>query len=64
MVQAVQHILFDGQILEFEKKLSQHFYNHSKKILVLHNIFADWLTNHFRRQEEIDSSLIFPYYRT
>lgn len=34
-VQTVQHLLFDGQIQEFEESLTQHFYLHSKKILVL-----------------------------
>ena len=61
-VQTVQHLLFDGQIQEFEESLTQHFYLHSKKILVLHHSYTDWMINHFRRKEKPDAAFLVPYF--
>ena len=62
IVQSVQDFLFNDQIQEFEQILTKHFYNHSKKILVLHQVYTDWIINYFRRKEKQDAAFIVPFF--
>ena len=49
-VQSVQDFLFNHQIPEFEHILTKHFYNHSNKILVLDQVYIDWLIKYLKRK--------------
>lgn len=50
-VQSVQNFLFNDQIEEFENILIKHFYDHFNRILLLHQVYTDWLIDYFRRKE-------------
>jgi hypothetical protein len=51
-VQSVQDFLFNGQIPEFEQILTKHFYNHSNKILVLDQLYTDWLIKYLEEKKK------------
>ncbi len=61
-VQSVQDFLFNHQIPEFEQILTKHFYNYSTKILVLDQVYTDWLIQYLRRKEKQDVSLLLPFF--
>jgi len=61
-VQSVQDFLFNHQIPEFEHILTKHFYNYSTKILVLNQVYTDWLIQHLKRKEKQDTSLLLPFF--
>lgn len=61
-VQSVQDFLFNDQIQEFEQILTKHFYNHSNKILVLHQVYTDWLIKYFRRKEKQHAVFLLPFF--
>lgn len=61
-VQSVQDFLFSHQIPEFEQKLPKHFYNYSTKILVLDQVYTDWLIQYLRRKEKQDAGLLLPFF--
>jgi hypothetical protein len=61
-VQSVQDFLFNHQIPEFEHILTKHFYNHSNKILVLDQVYTDWLIKYFRRKEKQDAGFLLPFF--
>ena len=60
-VQSVKDFLFSHQILEFEPIFTKHFYNYSTKILVLNQVYTDWLIQYLRRKEKQDSNLLLPF---
>jgi len=61
-VQSVQDFLFSHQIPEFEQILTKHFYNYSTKILVLDQVYTDWLIQYLRRKEKQDAGLLLPFF--
>ena len=61
-VQSVQDFLFNGQIPEFEQILTKHFYNYSNKILVLDQLYTDWLIKYLRRKENQDAGFLLPFF--
>ena len=61
-VQSVQDFLFNGQIPEFEHIIAKHFYNYSNKILVLDQLYTDWLRNYLRRKEKQDAGFLLPFF--
>lgn len=61
-VQSVQDFLFNDQIPEFEQILTKHFYNHSNKILVLHQVYTDWLIKYLRRKEKQHAGFLLPFF--
>lgn len=42
-VRSVQEFLFSDHLEEFEGRLAEHFYKHSKKSFVLNSCYTDWL---------------------
>jgi len=62
-VQSVQDFLFNHQIPEFEQILTKHFYHHSNKILVLDQVYTDWLIKYFRRKEKQDAGFLLPFFK-
>ena len=60
-VQSVKDFLFSHQISEFEPIFTKHFYNYSTKILVLNQVYTDWLIQYLRRKEKQDSNLLLPF---
>jgi len=62
-VQSVQDFLLNGQIPEFEQILTKHFYNHSNKILVLDQLYTDWLIKYLRRKEKQDAGFLLPFFK-
>ena len=61
-VQSVQDFLFNDQIQQFELILTKHFYNHSNKILVLDQVYTDWLINYFIRKEKQYAGFLVPFF--
>ena len=55
-VQSVQDFLVNDQIQEFEHILTKHFYNHSNKILLLDQVYTDWLRIGLRKIVSIQKS--------
>ena len=58
-----QDLLFSNCIREFEHKLTIHFYSHSKKILVFHDCYTDWLIDYFRKEDKPINSLVSTYFK-
>lgn len=56
-----ENFLFSNSIQEFEDKLTRHFYAHSKKILVLDDLYTDWLIDYFRKTEKPLNFLVTSY---
>jgi hypothetical protein len=58
-VRSVQEFLFSYHIAEFEGRLVEHFYKHSKKSFVLDSCYTDWLRIGLRKivsnQKPLDS---------
>ena len=46
---------------DFENKLTRHFYVHSKKIIVLDNLYTDWLIDFSRIIDKPINSLVISY---
>ena len=48
-------------IKDFEDKLTRHFYAHSKKVLVLDDLYTDWLIDYSRKTDKPINSLVTSY---
>jgi hypothetical protein len=57
----LQDFLFLDHLKNFEDKLTRHFYEHSKKILILDNSYTDWLIDYSRKTEKPINSLVTSY---
>ncbi|MGK0448172.1 MAG: hypothetical protein ACJA2M_001956 [Polaribacter sp.] len=57
----LQDFLFMDHLKNFEDKLTRHFYEHSKKILILDNSYMDWLIDYSRKIEKPINSLVTSY---
>ena len=53
--------LFCYEIEQFEKVLTIHFYNYSKKVLPLNNCYTDWLIKYLRKSEKPRNLLVTSY---
>lgn len=56
LVKSFQQFLFANQIEEFEGRLVEHFYKHSKKSFVLDSCYTDWLRIGLRKIVSIQKS--------
>lgn len=63
-VKSVQDSLFMNHIKDFEEKLTRHFYQHSKKVLVLDDLYTDWLIDYSRETNKPIDSLVTSYLKT
>lgn len=63
-VKSVQDSLFMNHIKYFEDKLTRHFYQHSKKVLVLDDLYTDWLIDYSRETNKPIDSLVTSYLET
>ena len=64
LVKSFQKLLFTNNIEEFEGKLVEHFYKHSKKCFVLYTYYTDWskknsFKSKIRNQLEFFSKQLF-----
>jgi hypothetical protein len=57
----LQDFLFMDHLKNFEDKLTRHFYEHSKKTLILDNSYTDWLINYSRKTDKPINSLVTSY---
>ena len=63
-LKAVQDSLFMNHIKDFEDKFTRHFYQHSKKVLVLDDLYTDWLIDYSRETNKPIDSLVTSYLET
>jgi hypothetical protein len=57
----IQNFLLIDHIKDFEDKLTRHFYAYSKKVLVLHDCYTDWLIHYSRKTDKPMNSLVTSY---
>ena len=53
-----------NHIKDFEDKFTRHFYQHSKKVLVLDDLYTDWLIDYSRETNKPIDSLVTSYLET
>ena len=58
----MQDFLFSHQISEFKQILTKHFYNYFTKILVLDQVYTDWLIQYLRRKKKQDAGILLPFF--
>lgn len=57
----LQNFLFTDHPENFEDTLTRHFYEHSKKVLVLDDLYTDWLIHYSRKTDKPINSLVTSY---
>jgi hypothetical protein len=57
----LQDFLFIDHPENFEDTLTRHFYKHSKKVLLLDNLYTDWLIHYSRKADKPINSLVTSY---
>ena len=57
----LQDFLFIDHPENFEDTLTRHFYEHSKKVLVLDDLYTDWLIHYSRKTDKPINSLVTSY---
>lgn len=60
----LQDYLFIDHPENFENALTGHFYEHSKKVLVLDDLYTDWLIHYSRKTDKPINSLVTSYLTT
>lgn len=63
-LKSIQSIFFSNSFLEFEDKVTRHFYQRYKNLVVLHNYCTDWLLDKLRKlqkRQNGDNSLLTGY---
>lgn len=58
----LQDFLFMDHTENFEYTLTRHFYQHSKKVLVLDDLYTDWLIHYSRKTDKPINSLVTSYF--
>jgi hypothetical protein len=61
-IKAVQKLIFEDQIKEFEQVMTERFFNYTKKVLAIDENYTDWLIDYFRRQNQTKESLVTGYF--
>lgn len=64
VIKSFQQFLFNNQVEEFEKRLTQHFFNQSKKNFGLNFYYTDWIRDFYRKlsdTREFNASLVTDY---
>ena len=61
-IKAVQKLIFENQIDNFEQIMTNTFFNYSKKVLVIDENSTDWLIDYFRRQNQTKESFVTGYF--
>lgn len=57
----LQDFLFMDHTENFEDTLTRHFYQHSKKVLVLDDLYTDWLIHYSRKTDKPINYLVTSY---
>jgi hypothetical protein len=64
VIKSFQQFLFNNQVEEFEKRLTQHFFNQSKKNFGLNFYYTDWIRDFYRKlsnTREFNAGLVTDY---
>lgn len=64
VIKSFQQFLFNNQIEEFEKRLTQHFFNQSKQNFGLNFYYTDWVRDFYRKlsdRREFNAGLVTDY---
>ena len=61
-IKAVQKLIFEDQIEEFEQVITERFFKYTKKVLAIDENYTDWLIDYIRRQNQTQESLVTAYF--
>lgn len=61
-IKALQNFLFEDQIENFERVMTEGFFNYSKKVLAIDENYTDWLIDYSRRRNQYKNLLITGYF--
>ena len=61
-IKAVQKLIFEDHMEEFEQIMTERFFKYTKKVLVIDENYTDWLIDYFRRQNQKKGSLVTGYF--
>lgn len=56
-IKALQKLIFNGHLKEFEQIMVENFFKYSKKVLVIDENHTDWLIDYLRRKNKPKESL-------
>ena len=64
IIKSFQQFLFNNQVEEFEKRLTQHFFDQSKTLFGLNFYYTDWIRDFYRKlsdTREFNAGLVTDY---
>ena len=61
-IKPAQKLIFQDHIEEFERVMTEKFFNYSKRVLEIDENYTDWLIDYFRRQNQTKESLVTGYF--
>ena len=61
-IKPAQKLIFQHHIEEFERVMTEKFFNYSKRVLEIDENYTDWLIDYFRRQNQTKESLVTGYF--